>query len=183
LTAILLIVGLWFRWRASEGRKGTPFVVSRIPGKLITGGYSGWVGFRFTVGLAPLTLTELGRFVVNENSNTHTLKLVDAQTGADVPGSAVEVSTQGRSPGSMAYAPMKSRITLQAGSSYYLVSSESVSNNRGDFFHNYDSRVETNNVASVDNAVCLEGGKWKDYGQTNNSFGPIDFRYVISQEH
>jgi hypothetical protein len=119
---------------------------------------------------------------VNENSATHTLKLVDAQTGADVPGSAVEVSTQGKPPGSMAYAALKSPITLPPGSSYLVVSSESVSNNRGDFFHDYDSRIETSNVASIDSAVCLEGGKWRNYGQPNNSFGPVDFRYVIAQE-
>jgi len=157
-------------------------VVSQTKGSLITGGYSGWVGLRITVGPASLKVTELGRAVTQDNSRTHTLKLVNASTGADVAGGAVEISLQGRAPGSVAFAALASPVILPAGGSFLVVSSESVSNNTGDFFHDFNSRLVTSNVASVDNAVCLEGGQWKNYGAANNSFGPVDFRYIVVDE-
>ena len=182
LALVVLAAGMWWRGRTASTAKGTPFLVSHTKGSLITGGYSGWVGFRMTVGPAPLRITELGRAVTQDNTRTHTLKLVNATTGADVAGGAVEISLQGKAPGTVAFAALASPVTLPAGGSFLVVSSESVSNNTGDFFHDFNNRLVTSNVASIDNAICLEGGQWKSYGQQNNSFGPVDFRYVVAEE-
>ncbi len=56
----------------------------------------GWDGMRFTVGSAPIVVTDLGRWKLSGNSGSHTLKLVDAGS-VDVPGASVAVSLAGGS--------------------------------------------------------------------------------------
>src|SRR5436309_6962322 len=111
---------LWFRSRhnvsrsrirveasaAANGR--TPKVIEalearRLVSTALTGqvlgslrnNFTGWVGFEFTVGANPLTVSQLGRWDVAGNAATHTLKLADAATGADLSGGSVSVNTSG----------------------------------------------------------------------------------------
>jgi hypothetical protein len=57
------------------------------------------------------------------------------------------------------------------------VSSESLGRNVGDFFNDYDSKVQTTAVAQVDHAIFREGDQWKPLGSKNEMFGPLDFKY------
>ncbi len=83
-----------------------------------------WVGYEFTVGATPLTLTSLGRMVLAGNSGSHPVKLARVSDNTDVPGAQVVVSTAGVAPGTYAYSQLASPITLLAGTSYYLVDQE-----------------------------------------------------------
>lgn len=177
LVAVALIV-FWISSRNARTNLGTAFLVTQQAGKMVTGGYSGWVGFQMKVGAEPLNVTALGRMVAQGNSGSHTVKLIDAETAQDVPGGSVEISLQGKPPGQFAYASLPIPITLQPGGSYYLVSSESVNNNTGDFFYDYNSPVQTTQAASVIHSVYWEGGEWKQIGSANEAFGPLDFRYT-----
>ena len=46
--------------------------------------FGGWVGMNLTVGGSALSVTSLGRICLSGNSGTHTVKFVNAGTGADV---------------------------------------------------------------------------------------------------
>ncbi|MFL6546767.1 MAG: hypothetical protein ACJ8LM_16515, partial [Candidatus Udaeobacter sp.] len=69
------------------------FIAAQTPGSL-RNNYSGFVGFKFTVGPRPATAYALGRFVVAGNTQNHMVKLVQAN-GADVPNGSVILSTAG----------------------------------------------------------------------------------------
>jgi hypothetical protein len=80
--------------------------------------FKGFVGMLFTVGSAPLTVTDLGRMYASGNG-THTLKLVVQSSGADVPGGFVTI-TAGGTPGQFQYAALAAPVTLAANTSYYV---------------------------------------------------------------
>jgi hypothetical protein len=86
--------------------------------------FVGWLGLKFTVGATPLTVTSLGRFYLSGNTATHSIKLVNASTGTDVPNSTVSVAMNFGTLGKFMYRALASPITLAANTSYYLVSQE-----------------------------------------------------------
>src|SRR5205807_1414262 len=99
---------------------GTSFVSSFTPSRLRTD-FSGWVGMRLKVGSSDLQVSSLGRWVVAGNTAAHTVKLVDAATGADVAGGSVSVATAGAPAGAFRYATLAAPLILRANSTYYLV--------------------------------------------------------------
>lgn len=177
LVAVAL-AAFWIWSRNARANRETAFLMTQHAGKMVTGGYSGWTGFHMKVGAESLKVTALGRMVVQGNSGTHTVKLIDARTSQDVPGGSVDVSLQGKPAGQVAYASLPIPIILKQGGFYYLVSSESVNNNTGDFFYDYNSPVQTTQAAAVIYPVYWEGGQWKQIGNANETFGPLDFRYT-----
>jgi hypothetical protein len=159
------------------GAREISYVRSFTPGKPVTGGYVGWVGAKITVGSEAVVVTRLGRIAMSENSRTHTLKLVEASTGKDLPGASVEISMAGQPLGKFVYGTLSAPVRLSPKASYYLVSSESLGRNVGDFFNDYDSKVATTDVAQVDHAIFREGNEWRPLGSKNEMFGPVDFKY------
>src|SRR5207237_910839 len=97
------------------------------------------------VGSSDLQVSSLGRWVVAGNSVSHTVKLVDAATGADVAGGSVSVTTAGAPAGSFAYVKLPSALTLRANGTYYLVSQETAG---GDAWYDWDTRVVTTSAGS-----------------------------------
>jgi len=168
--------GGYYYW-VSQGR-GMPFVVSYEPGRLVSGGYSGWIGMQFTVGAAPISVTDLGRLSLAGNSRKHTLQLLIASTAQQVPGASVEISMKGSSPGNFVFGTLAKPVPLRPGETYLLVSSESVSNNVGDYFYDERSRVDTAAGVHVEHAVYLDGTTWRRLGQENETFGPVNFLYL-----
>src|ERR1700722_11085797 len=73
-----------------------------------------------------LVVNQLARWVVSGNSGTHTVKLVDASTGTDLPGGSVSVNTSGAKAGQYLYASLTAPLTLTSGHQYYLMSSETL---------------------------------------------------------
>jgi len=136
---------------------------------------SNWVGCRFSVGSAPLTVSDLGRWVVAGNSGTHTVKLVKQVDGTDVPGGSVTVDTSSAPAGAFNYVALAQPVTLSANSLYYLVSQETAG---GDRWYNYDTTVTTTSVASMNKAARFDGASWLISGTSAQmTYGPCGFRY------
>src|SRR5437016_95708 len=83
---IALLAGLAFFSVAPAASGQTAFVTSVLTLDTLRNDFNGWLGMRFTVGPSPITITDLGRYCLSGNGGTHTLKLVNATTGASVPG-------------------------------------------------------------------------------------------------
>jgi hypothetical protein len=130
---------------------------------------------KFTVGSNALSVSALGRIFVTGNSGTHTVKLVQASNGADVPGGSVSVSMVGGVSGQFKYVALGSPVTLQANTAYYLVSQET---SGGDQW--YDSgTVSSTTAAAVNNSIYSynNSGTWNSYNSANTSYVPVNFQY------
>lgn len=132
--------------------------------------YTGYVGMKFTTGASTVPVSQLGRWVVNGNSQLHLVKLVNASTGALVAMTAV--NTAGTTPGAFAYGRLSSPVTLAANTAYYLVSQET---SGGDQWYDYASTVtSTGLVASINSGVWWNGTSWNLVGGTNHTYVPVD---------
>lgn len=137
--------------------------------------YSGWVGFKFTVGNVPVAVSELGRWVVAGNAGVHALKLVTLG-GTDVAGGATTVNTLGATPGQFVYAPLAKPITLAANTSYYLASQETFN---GDQWCEGDSVLYNTGVAAINNAAYSgDGFNFNLGGSAGNSYVPVNFKVL-----
>ena len=134
--------------------------------------FNGWVGMEFTVGASGMTVSSLGRLFLPGNSGTHTVKLVRASDGTDVPGGSVPVSMAGASAGLFSYAPLASSITLLPNTAYYLVSQEILG---GDQWYDYGP-VSTTSAGTVNNAVYSMNGAWMLAGGANMSYVPPNLK-------
>jgi len=153
---------------------GANFVTSTTLGKLSDPDFTGFVGMSVTVGSNPMTLTSLGRFVVSGNSGVHTVKVVDASTGLDVPGASVSIDTTAGTPGTYTYLPVTSAVTLNGNATYYIVSSEL---NNGDTWYDSTTSVQTTNAAVLNGPVY--GTPYLAVVEAGHTYGPVDFSYTI----
>ncbi len=119
--------------------------------------WDGYVGMKFTTGANGLTVSQLGRYVVSGNTQTHDLKLVDAATATDVPNSVVTVATSGATAGTFAYAALSANVTLQANHTYLLLSHEGNGGSADSWSSGSNTTVATTS-AITDNAS--EWGEW-----------------------
>jgi hypothetical protein len=139
--------------------------------------YSGWVGLRITVGGASQTVTQLGRMMAPGNTATHTVKLVKASDGLDVPGGSAAVPMSGGTPGLYKYVLLSNPVTLAANTTYYLVTQET---NGGDNWYDFNTTLTTTLVAAVNGAIFGDGpGNWNQIGGANQSYGPVNFFYSV----
>jgi hypothetical protein len=152
---------------------GTALVANMTLGTL-RNNYSGWVGFALKVGSTPLVVSGLGRIAVAGNSQTHTVKLVDATTGADVSNGSASVAPWNATPGTMAYAALPAPVTLNANQTYYLVTRETAG---GDRWYDFDSTVQTTAVAAATSALYGAGAPYTTIGSSGRSYGPVDLLY------
>jgi hypothetical protein len=152
---------------------GTSLISSQTLGTL-RNNFTGSVGFKFTVGSSPITVTHLGRWVVSGDTGTHTVKLVKASDGTDVPLGSVTVSTFGGPAGTYAYVPIGSAVTLSANTAYYLVSSETAG---GDRWYDTNTIVTASSAATVNASIYYDTSY--HVAQTGSrSYGPVNFKYV-----
>ena len=154
---------------------GTPAV-----GTLTRNNFGGWLGMKITVGATPLTLRELGRWVIAGNTGIHIVKIVDAATSADVPGGAVSVATAG-TPAGMRYAALPAPVTLAANKSYLIVSQET---SGGDSWYEAGA-VQTYNssIATINNAIYSSSPTtYADAYSANQCYVPVGFKYSIGTE-
>ena len=128
------------------------------------------------IGSSSITVTELGRMRLSNNTRVHTLKIVDAATGVDVVNASVNVSLEGQAIGQFVYAKLPTAVTLAANRAYFIVSSESVVQNAGDFFYDWDGYSQTTGVAALQGGVYWSG-RWTALGSTNQMIGPVSFKY------
>jgi hypothetical protein len=154
----------------------SPFITGQTLSSGVQNNYNGWLGFMFTVGNAPVTVTELGRWVRTGNTGTHTVKIVNATTGLDVTGASVSIATAGAPAGAFAYAPLASPVVLSANTSYYLVSHEP---SGGDYYHTAATVLQHAANATIDSSAFGPGTStgWRVYSTAGHSYVPVSFRY------
>ena len=164
---------------ATAVNAATPLIQSHSLGTKISRGTAPyWVGFRFVIGSKAVTITELARLMVAGNSQTHTLKLVDGSTGMDVPGGSVDLSMSGGIAGQYKYAKLSTPVTLAGNKTYYLVSWEVEGQ---DSFYDKNAVVTPGAVATILSGVYrINSNPWGFMGSTNNSWGPLNFKYTTS---
>jgi alpha-tubulin suppressor-like RCC1 family protein len=156
---------------------GTSYIASTTVGTL-RNNFGGWVGMSFTVGGSAINVSALGRIFAPGDSGTHTLKLVNASTSQDVSGGSVSVSMSGGTPGSFTYANLAAPVTLNANTTYYLVSLEAMS---GDSWYDINTSIQTTGVAAETTGIYSYGGaSYLSYGSANQSYGPVSFLYGVS---
>ncbi|HEX3621486.1 MAG TPA: DUF4082 domain-containing protein, partial [Acidimicrobiales bacterium] len=155
---------------------GTALVSSFTP-TIVRNDFSGWVGMRMTVGSSNLSVSALGRLALGADTGTHTVRLVNAATGAEV--ASVAVDMNGAAAGTYVYASLAAPVTLTANTAYYLVSQETAG---GDRWYDYDTRTVTTSAGSdtgiayatndSPNAFVAGGGPGQSYGPPNLLYLP-----------
>jgi hypothetical protein len=162
-----------FGYLAAPPDPNPPFVTSfGLGNPPLRKDFSGWVGMKLTVGSAPLSASFLGRACVAGNSSVHTVKFVDAASGADVSGGSAAIDMTGCTTGQFVYTALASSISLGAGKTYYLVSQEL---SGGDQWYDFGS-IAARSAASVNSAVYGVGGSWYAIGSANMSYVPPNFK-------
>jgi hypothetical protein len=139
--------------------------------------FTGWIGMKFTVGANPLSVSTLGRVCLPGNTGAHTVKVVNASTGADVPNGSVVINMAGCTTGQIKYEPLANALALNQGSTYYLASQET---SGGDKW--YDVGQTTSTTAGVINSAVYSsnGSSWSPGGAANNTYGPTSFQYALA---
>ncbi|HLG95342.1 MAG TPA: immunoglobulin domain-containing protein [Bryobacteraceae bacterium] len=155
---------------------GTALVTGMAVGTL-RNNYSGWVGSAVKVGAAPIVVSGIGRIAVAGNTQSHTVKLVDASTGMDVPNGSATVTPATATPGTMAYAALPAAVTLNANHTYYLMTQESLG---GDQWYDLNTTVQTASVATVTSAVYGAAAPYVPIGGSAQSYGPVDLLFSAS---
>lgn len=139
--------------------------------------YAEWVGMRVTVGPQPLMVTALGRIVAAGNSGAHSVKIVRASDGQDVPGSLVAVQTSSGTPGQFQYVSLPAPVMLSSGGTYYMLSKES---SGGDLWYDVNTAVTNRPVATIQSGAYGSGpGAWYTFGQAGHAYVPLDFTYFV----
>ena len=153
---------------------GTGFLTGQTLGSL-RNNYTGFVGFQFTVGSTPVTVYAVGRIVASGNTQTHTVKLVNAN-GTDVPGGSASVATSGGTVGQYKFGNLASGVTLLANTTYYLVSQETAG---GDQWYDYGP-VTSTSVATVTGPTYMD--QFGNYVAVTvlgaQSYVPVSFLYA-----
>lgn len=101
-----------------------------------------WVGFKFTVGASNLTVKQLGRWIISENSGTHTVHIRNSS------GTVVSTADINASGSGFVYVNV-SDYTLSASTVYYLMSHEDAG---GDLWYDNDQEVVLNAAVTLNNA-------------------------------
>jgi sugar lactone lactonase YvrE len=153
----------------------TAFLIGQ-PAAALRNNYSGFVGMEVVVGSAPLVVSQLGRWVVAGNSQTHVVKLVNASTGIDLTGGSVTLNLSGATAAQYAYAPLASAITLAANTSYYVVTQEVSGRDQW-----YDGGLVTVSGSGTVNGAVYQpvNGSYRVSGSVSVSYGPVNFLFSL----
>jgi len=137
---------------------GTPMITLVAPGaQTNTNAYwqwYGWTGMKFTVGSSPVTVSQLGRYALATNTQTHQVRILDAATGADV--AKAIVNCAGQPVSGFVYADIiGGAVTLQASKAYYLLTDNY---SGGDMFFDTNTTVSTTGGITINESTW---GSWK----------------------
>jgi hypothetical protein len=140
--------------------------------------FGGWVGMGIRVASTGLVVKSLGRWFIPGNADMHAMKIVDAATKADVPGTAVTipVPTTGLTTERFVYTQLPAGVALTPGADYYIISQETTG---GDQF--YDSAATTvTTTAKASRVYAVNGDGIATYTTSpvlGSSYGPVDLQY------
>jgi hypothetical protein len=158
-------------WQGSvDPGANTAFVTGQTLGTLRNNATS-WLGMKITVGAAPITVKELGRWVVAGNTATHSVEIVNS-TGVVL--GTVSVNAAGGSPG-FRYATLATPVTLDAGAVYFVASQEI---SGGDQFYDCNTVLTTTTAATVNSGAFANNGRnFTLNGGGPRCYVPVDFKY------
>src|SRR6202044_1689683 len=155
----------------------TNYVTSTSLGTL-RNNFSGWVGMTFTVGNSPITVSGLGRMFAPGDTGSHTVEIVTASSSQAVTGGSVTISMAGGTAGSFVYANLPSTVTLNANTTYYILSQET---SGGDQWYDINTTITTSAVALEIGAVWSQNGTtYSPIGSAGQAYVPVDFLYTTT---
>ncbi len=137
--------------------------------------YEGYIGTIVQVGEHALTVTSLGRLFYEGNAQEHTLKIVNAATGADVEGATVTVS--GGVVDQFTYGTLATPVTLEANTTYYLLSSERVD---GDNFSDWHDVMYSGSAAVCAGYVMQDGEGYTTFRFSNSGYVSLDMQFTYT---
>lgn len=151
-------------------------LVNQVTPGALRNALAGWAGMQLTTGDCELTVSELGRWMVEGNIGTHPMRLVHAQSGSIAAAALVDMA--GGMPGQFQYAPLSAPVVLAPRITYYLVSRETAG---GDAWLYSGTTVATTLDATVDGAATFAGqpGVWRTGSVQRRSYGAVSLRYGI----
>ncbi len=150
----------------------TAFVTGETTLGPLRNDYASPVGFYILVGSAPITVTDLGRWVVAGNSRQHAVSIYDSTCKSL---GSVTVNTSGAPSGAFIYASLSSPVVLAAGQHYYVMSTEAVG---GDQWYDYETVLTTTTAATVMNIAYIDAtGACNAGASSGHSYGFPSFKY------
>jgi hypothetical protein len=159
---------------ASHGVSSTSWITSVTAGT-VRNNFTGCIGMSLTVGASNITVTDVGRWVIAGDSNTHSIVLQNG-TGVILSGT---VNTSGAPTGAFVYSSITPTV-LNAGGIYNLFSIET---NGGDnWYHDVDSsETFTSDVTVGISAVSVNTPNCNgQFGVTaGHAFVPPNFKYHL----
>lgn len=160
------------KWeRPTQALPAIEFVISQTAGTP-SSSFSGGVGYQFIVGASPITVTQLGRWVVAGNNLTHLMTLVN-NLGTTL--ASVVVDTAGATSNTYLYGSI-SPYVLSAGGTYAILSNEL---SGGDQWLDNCTNFVTTSVATLDKyAYFPQGGSYTVVGNSSQLPGPVNFKYM-----
>jgi hypothetical protein len=157
----------------------TPFVTAVNNHVGLRNDYTGLVGVQITVGSAPLTITDLGRYVESGNKGTHALGVYKASDGSLVGSATLNLATTRPDSTGFAYVPLDTSVTLPAGGVYYVVSSETSGGDTWEGWPSFPTLAHTS-AASISGAVWQNGSRLTTAGTgagADQAYVPVTFKY------
>ncbi len=139
--------------------------------------YSGWVGLQFAVGSAPVWVSDLGRWIVSGNSQTHSVKLFDSG-GVALNGGSVQIDTSGKPPGQFAYASLPQPIMLAANTIYVLMSLETDGGDQ--WYNNTGTSVTLDPVAGNAYGAFSSSLPFYQTYTAGASYVPVDLKFAAA---
>ena len=154
---------------------GSTFLVTEKLG-LTRNDFSGWVGLAVTPGSTPMVVSALARFVVMGNTGTHTVKIVDGTTGADIPGASVSIDVTAGAQGTFVYRGLTAPITLAANTTYFILSQETAG---GDQWYDFEATTAVTTTDAVLSGAIYGTAPPFNYalGSVGHVYVPVDFIY------
>lgn len=141
--------------------------------------FHSFIGIVVKVGPADIHVTEIGRMFYAGNSQEHILKIVDAETKADV--ASVTVNMAGGTVDQFTYGKLDTPVTLKAGKSYYLVSEEHYD---GDAFAEHGFRYDATRGLEATGGVFYlpEGDSWNPDTAGTYGFVGFDLKFTMDKK-
>jgi hypothetical protein len=133
---------------------------------------------QITVGAQPITVHTLGRIFITGNNQTHTVKIVRASDGIDVPNGSVSIPMTGGTNGNFKYVNLATPVRLDANTSYYIASQETKNK---DAWYDSNTTVTSTSLATVDGRVTSSNGtSWNTAGAVPGQvYVPLDLKYQV----
>lgn len=134
--------------------------------------FDGFIGTIVNVGAYPITVHSLGRLFYEGNTQEHQLKLVNAATGEDVAGAAVSVV--GGKVDEFTYGVLTEPVTLEANTTYYLLSSEK---SGGDYYSDGCDVLYSDSMATCAGYVKQDAQGYFTFNFPNSGFLSLDMEF------